>query len=136
MALFRRGRPGRGATAEPSAPWRRGGIDPDDRAYLEDFVATRRGVEVYVEPSTTVSPYTLVLVAHDGEWTRRPCGEPGDAVSFARRLKIPFYDLRATGYPPRMREWTAARKRSGGDGKPAAERRRPTDEELPPDPFA
>lgn len=118
------------------APWRRGGIDDDDRSYLDAFVGSRRGVEAYLEPATTVTPYTIVLVAHDGEWTRRPCREPEAAVEFAKKAGIPFYDVKATGYPPRMREWTAARKRDGGDGKPASQRRRPADDELPPDPFA
>ena len=29
------------------------------------------GVEAYVEPKTTVTDVTVVLVADDGEWTRR-----------------------------------------------------------------
>lgn len=114
---------------------RRGGFSTDDREHLQAFLETRRGVEAYLEPATTVTPYTVVLVAHDGEWTRRACEEPADAESFARRSDIPLYDIRATGYPPRMRAWSAARKRAGGDGQPAFVRRRPSDDELPPDPF-
>lgn len=133
MALFGRRRKGADTGSGPS--WRRGGIDDADRAYLDEFVASRRGVEAYLEPATTVTPYTIVLVAHDGEWTRRPCQEPEAAVDFAKRARIPYYDVKATGYPPRMRAWTSARKRDGGDGQPAAVRRRPSDEEMPPDPF-
>ena len=40
-------------------------------AYLRDFVTTRVGVEAYVEPRTNVTPTTIMLVATDGEWTRR-----------------------------------------------------------------
>jgi hypothetical protein len=118
------------------APAGRRGIDEGDHAHLEAFLVSRRGVEAYLEPATTVTPYTVVLVAHDGEWTRRPCREPEDGAAFAKRHNLPFYDVRATGYPPRMRAWSAARKAAGGDGQPAAVRRRPDDHEMPPDPFA
>ena len=67
---------------------RRGTLDrgsgPADLGHLEQFVATRRGVEGYVEPRTAVTETTIVLVAADGEWTRRridgprsPAGSPG-----------------------------------------------------------
>ncbi len=135
MGLF--GRRERRGGAEVDAPTRRrGGFASDDREHLEAFCSSRRGVEAYLEPATTVTPYTVVLVAHDGEWTRRSCVEPEDAQAFAKRHDIPCYDVRATGYPPRMRAWSAARKRAGGDGQPATIRRRPADSELPPDPFA
>ncbi len=133
VALFGR-RPRRAAEAAPLR--RRGGIDDGDREHLEAFLGSRRGVEAYLEPATTVTPFTVVLVAHDGEWTRRTCGDPEDAERFARRHDLPFYDVRATGYPPRMRAWSSARSKAGGDGQPAAVRRRPEDHEMPPDPFA
>ena len=47
-----------------------------DREHLEDFVRTRRGVEGYVEPRTAVTETTLLLVAVDGEWTRRRVPSP------------------------------------------------------------
>ena len=54
---------------------RRGTLDrasgSADLAHLEQFVATRRGVEGYVEPRTAVTETTILLVAADGEWTRR-----------------------------------------------------------------
>ena len=40
-----------------------------DLAPLEQFVATRRGVEGYVEPRTAVTETTIVLVAANSEWT-------------------------------------------------------------------
>jgi len=76
-----------------------------DRKYLEEFVATRRGVEAYVEPQTAVSATTIVLVAADGEWTRRPVPDAATAFSWAHKQEIPCYDVNLMGYPKRMREW-------------------------------
>ena len=50
-----------------------------------------------------------MLVAHDGEWTRRIVGERG-AQRLSAELKIPVYDVRKTGYPQRMRDFEARRK--------------------------
>ena len=86
------------------------GIDPVALAHLEQFTSSRRGVEAFVEPATTVTQLTIVLVAVDGEWTRRRIGSERDAMDLGRRLGIPIYDVHATGYPPRMREWTRAQK--------------------------
>ena len=47
------------------------GSDAADQQHLLEFVRMRRGVEGFVEPRTTVTDVTLLLVAHDGEWTRR-----------------------------------------------------------------
>jgi hypothetical protein len=88
-------------------------------AHLRDFVATRRGVEAYVEPATTVTPTTVMLVATDGEWTRRKVPDPRTAGQIARDLGIPVYDVQRTGYPQRVRDWNARQR---------AERRRATDD--------
>ena len=77
-----------------------------DLAHLEQFVATRRGVEGYVEPRTSVTETTIVLVAADGEWTRRRIDGPDVARRLQRDLNIPVYDAQVTGYPQRMRDWT------------------------------
>lgn len=45
--------------------------DSADVRHLKEWISSRRGVEGFVEPRTTVSEVTLLLVAHDGEWTRR-----------------------------------------------------------------
>ena len=78
MGLFDRLR-GRRAAA-PSGGGRRHTLDrasgKADLAHLEHFVATRRGVEGYVEPRTSVTETTIVLVAADGEWTRRRIDGP------------------------------------------------------------
>jgi hypothetical protein len=89
--------------------------DPRNSAYLADWAARRRGVEAFVEPKTTVTETTVVLVAHDGEWTRRRITEHG-ARDLGKRLGVPMYDVRKVGYPQRMRDYTArlARKTEPG----------------------
>jgi hypothetical protein len=89
------------------------GADDADVAHLEAFATSRRGVEGFVEPATTATAMTLVLVAGDGEWTRRRVPSLKAAFSFGSRLGLPVYDVAATGYPSRMREWTARRKAAG-----------------------
>lgn len=81
------------------------------REHLRDFVATRRGVEAYVEPATNVSAESLILIATDGEWTRRAVGSRKTAFELATSLDIPVYDVLLTGYPNRMREWNSRQRR-------------------------
>jgi hypothetical protein len=115
MGLFdrlrRNGRVGRGGHADGG---RRGTLDRGsqkaDLAHLEQFVATRLGVEGYVEPRTAVTETTIVLVAADGEWTRRRIDGPEVARRLSRELTIPVYDAQVTGYPQRMRDWSARQK--------------------------
>lgn len=83
-----------------------------DTAHLEQFIRTRRGVEAYVEPRTTVTDTTVLLIAHDGEWTRRRVDGPRGAQAFAKRQAIPLYDASVVGYPQRMRDYNARRKSS------------------------
>ena len=78
-----------------------------DLSHLEQFVATRRGVEGYVEPRTAVTEATIVLVSSDGEWTRRRIGGPDVARRLSKELAVPVYDVQVTGYPQRMRDWNA-----------------------------
>ncbi len=79
--------------------------DSADREHLATFVATRRGVEGFVEPRTAVSDVTLMLVAHDGEWTRRRVPSVEWAHAFANSHGIPSYDAAVVGYPDRMRAY-------------------------------
>jgi predicted Rdx family selenoprotein len=67
-------------------------------------------VEAFVEPKTTVTPVTVVLVAADGEWTRRRAGGYAGARRLSDRLKIPVYDVQKVGYPQRMRDHDARQK--------------------------
>ena len=115
MGLFDRLR-GRGRSGAGGGG-RRGTLDRgshrDDLNHLEQFVATRRGVEGYVEPRTTVTETTIVLVAADGEWTRRRIDGPEVARRLSRELAIPVYDAQVTGYPQRMRDWSSRQKNNG-----------------------
>ena len=87
--------------------------DQADLRHLADFVATRRGVEGFVEPRTAVSDVTLLLVAHDGEWTRRRVPSVEWAHSFANKNQVPSYDAAVVGVPQRMRDYNR-RKKLGG----------------------
>jgi hypothetical protein len=106
MALFGSGR------------FRRGGADGTlrtgtavDKQHLELFISSRLGVEAYVEPRTAVTDTTILLVAHDGEWTRRRIDGPSGAANFARKQAIPLYDASIVGYPQRMRDYNERQKR-------------------------
>jgi hypothetical protein len=85
--------------------FRRTKVARDDAAALRDWVTTHRGVEAYVEPKTSVSPTTVVLVAGDGEFIRRAVSSPQAAANFARGAGIPIYDTNRVGLPKRMREY-------------------------------
>ena len=106
MAWFRR-RKGPGGA-------RRDAAFRADLEHLEQFVRSRRGVEAYIEPRTTVTETTVLLIAHDGEWTRRRIDSPEGARRFAHRLSIPVYDVHLLGYPQRMRDYNARQKRRPG----------------------
>jgi hypothetical protein len=118
MGLFDRLRGGRGGGTggrrgggrAGGAPGRRATLDRGsaraDLAHLERFAATHRGVEGYVEPRTAVTETTIVLVAGDGEWTRRRIAGPEVARRLSRELGVPVYDAQVTGYPQRMRDWS------------------------------
>ncbi|NUS72606.1 MAG: hypothetical protein HOQ05_04280 [Corynebacteriales bacterium] len=80
--------------------------------HLEQFIASRTGVEAYVEPKTAVTDVTLLLIAHDGEWTRRRVGSAEEAWAFGRKHNLPVYDANVVGYPQRMREWSSRHKKS------------------------
>lgn len=81
--------------------------DHEDAEHLAQFVAARRGVEGFVEPRTAVSDVTLLLVAHDGEWTRRRVPSVKWAHDFCNRHQVPSYDAAVVGIPQRMRDWNA-----------------------------
>jgi hypothetical protein len=82
----------------------------DDEAHLRAWAATRQGVEAFVEPRTTVTDTTIVLVASDGEWTRRRVAGPAAARRLARSMRMPVYDVQLVGYPQRMRDHDARQR--------------------------
>ncbi|MFS0705237.1 oxidoreductase [Cellulomonas sp. 179-A 9B4 NHS] len=112
MGLFSRRRRSARGTVPAGAP----DAVPDREAraatlaYLRDFVATRVGVEAYVEPRTNVTQTTIMLVATDGEWTRRKVPDERTAGTLARELGIPVYDVQRTGYPQRVRDWNTRQR--------------------------
>jgi hypothetical protein len=101
--LRRRGRGDGGAGTATS-------VRTVDEGYLREFVTSRRGVEGFVEPRTAVSDVTIVLVAHDGEWTRRRVPSVEWAHHFANQHGVPSYDAAVVGYPARMREYNRRQK--------------------------
>ena len=88
--------------------------DRADEQHLHEWVGARHGVEGFVEPRTAVSDVTLLLVAHDGEWTRRRVPSVQWAHDFANRNGVPSYDAAVVGVPSRMREYNKRRKQLGG----------------------
>jgi len=108
MAWFRRRKgamPSQGSAAPSKDDVRRA------RTHFEEFAGSRRGVEAFVEPATHVTATTVILIAHDGEWTRRAVPSREDAFKLATALKLPTYDVNQTGYPQRMRDWNARQRR-------------------------
>lgn len=77
---------------------------------LEQFAATRTSVEAYLEPRTAIYSTTLLLVADDGEYLRRPIGDKPHAAELCGKLNLPLYDAARVGYPKRMREYDAGRR--------------------------
>jgi hypothetical protein len=104
VGLFRRRKQARVVSRDRAA-------DRADLDHLENFVRARRGVEAFIEPRTTVTETTVILIADDGEWTRRRIDGPEGARRFAYRMGIPVYDVRLMGYPQRMRDFNERRKR-------------------------
>jgi hypothetical protein len=115
MGFLDRFRRRRGSLRRPKGrgPTTVRGADSADERHLTEFAGTRRGVEGFVEPRTAVSDVTLLLVAHDGEWTRRRVPSVEWAHAFANKRGIPSYDAAVVGYPARMREYNRRKKESG-----------------------
>ncbi|GAB2768641.1 hypothetical protein GCM10027020_22080 [Nocardioides salsibiostraticola] len=111
MDRFRRGprqrmsKPARDAARTGSTRVR--AADKVDTEHLENFVTSKTGVEGFVEPRTAVSEVTLLLVAHDGEWTRRRVPSVNWAHDFANQHQVPSYDAGLVGIPQRMRDYNS-----------------------------
>jgi hypothetical protein len=116
MGLFSRRR---GSTGDRKAT-------KDDLVQLREWAAARTGVEAFVEPQTSVTQTTVLLVASDGEFTRRRVTSPQAAADFARKVGIPVYDTNRVGYPQRMRDYSmrmSAQGAGGGASAPVSPRR-------------
>lgn len=97
--------PARDATRTGSTRVR--AADRADEEHLRTWIQERRGVEGFVEPRTAVSEVTLLLVAHDGEWTRRRVPSINWAHDFCNRHQVPSYDAAVVGIPQRMRDYNS-----------------------------
>ncbi len=80
--------------------------------HLVEFCRTRRGVEAWVERPTSFNKASLLLVAYDGESTRRAVPSEEYGYAFADEQDIPCYDAGVVPYPQRMREYGLRKKRS------------------------
>lgn len=112
----------------------RGQRTPSALGDLKAWAAVRSGIEAYVEPPTAMSPTTLLLIADDGEFVRRPISSVRDAEKFARRQSIPLYDVNRTGYPNRMREYAMRKSGRGQSTNPFRTGPLPRSESVPPAP--
>jgi hypothetical protein len=88
----------------------RGSSADDGLAHLRAWATSHEGVEGFVEPRTTVTETTLLLVDKHGAWTRRRITGPSQARRFARSLAMPVYDVQLVGYPQRMRDHDARQR--------------------------
>jgi hypothetical protein len=87
-----------------------------DFGYLDEWTSTRAGVEAYFEPGTNFDGPTVMLVADDGEWTRRRIDSLQAAHRFGYQRSVPVYEVFRTGYPKRKREYDERAKRSQPSG--------------------
>ncbi len=78
---------------------------------LDEFIRSRTGVEGYLEPKTAIYSTTLLLVAADGEYLRRPVRDRGQAEEVCEKHSVPLYDAAKVGYPKRMRDYDRGIKR-------------------------
>lgn len=97
--LFRSRRAGQAASSSDAS------ID-----HLDVFASTRRGVEAWIELPTQFTRPSLLLIAYDGEWTRRTVPDVEWGRRFATKRSIPAYDAGVVPYPQRMRDFNARKK--------------------------
>lgn len=81
-------------------------------AHLIAWAREREGVEAWVEPPTTLSEPSVLLVAWDGESTRRTVASVEAGHRLAATLKIRSHDAGVVSYPQRMRDYNARTKRA------------------------
>ncbi len=79
--------------------------------HLAAFVQARQGVEAWIEQPNTFTRPSMLLIAFDGEWTRRSVPDVAWGRQFAARNGIPAYDAGVVPYPQRMRDYNARQRR-------------------------
>lgn len=82
-------------------------------AHLSAFIGSRRGVEAWVEQPNSFNKPSILLVAADGESTRRVIPSVAFGYGFAAEHDIPAYDAGVVPYPGRMREYESRRRSAG-----------------------
>lgn len=80
-------------------------LAPELREHLSGFVRSRRGVEAWLEQPTNFNKPSILLVAADGESTRRSIPSLEFGYDFAAGHDIPAYDAGVVPYPQRMRDY-------------------------------
>ena len=78
--------------------------------HLQDFVDTRWGVEAWVEEAQKFARPSILLVAFDGEFTRRQVPSETWAYRWAEARGIPAHRAGVVPYPQRMRDHIAREK--------------------------
>lgn len=79
---------------------------------LEEFFRSRQGVEAFLEPKTAIYSTTLLVVAGDGEYLRRPIRDRDHAEELCTKHGVPLYDAARVGYPKRMRDYDQGVRRT------------------------
>lgn len=116
MGIFR----GRKARTEAGAVVSDRNSSKADLDALRQFAESRRGVEAWIEPKTSVTQTTLLLVAHDGESIRRRVTSAQAGYDFARKkLQIPVYDSNLVPIPARKREYDLRKVKVSSPSSPA-----------------
>ncbi|WP_199906955.1 hypothetical protein [Aeromicrobium chenweiae] len=111
MGIFR----GRKARTDGGASVSDRNASRADLEALREFAKTRRGVEAWIEPRTSVTQTTLLLVAGDGESIRRRVASAQAGHDFARKkLQVPVYDSNLVPIPSRKREYDLRKARATG----------------------
>lgn len=106
MGLFDRVR-GRGRRAGDGAD---AAANDASLAHLQDFADTRWGVEAWVEEAQKYARPSLLLVAGDGEFTRRTVPSERWAYKWAEKRGLPAHRAGVVPYPQRMRDYIARRR--------------------------
>jgi hypothetical protein len=82
----------------------------EDRDGMLAFLDSRQGVEAFMEPKTSMSQLSVVLVAGDGEWRRFELADDSFVRDLTRTRGLPVMDAMRTGYPDRMRRYKRPQK--------------------------
>jgi len=84
---------------------------------LSEFVASRPGVQAWVEEATGFNRASVLLVAGSGEWIRRPVIDTDWGRDFAVDHGLTCYTAGVDPYPQRMRDWDAAHRKAASDDR-------------------